>query len=248
MVRKLALAALLVTGGDFEVIGKEHQNGQDALDLVVATPPDVLLTDIGDAATHRTRARCRGSGNAAGCPVKVVILTTVPLAPDICARALDAGVSGAISSRTRPLPPWPTPSAKSAGGARVVDPELAAEAWTSETDPLTDRERQVLRYAGEGAASADIAALAPSIFPRSPSFGRELLLSEAISKLGAANRTRSGAHRSSKRLAVSGPHRGVCDFRYRVACSHVANHTPGFDFIYATNSSRCFMGARWLLR
>jgi hypothetical protein len=33
--------------------------------------------------------------------------------------------------------------------ARVVDPELAAEAWI-EADPLTDRERQVLRYAGEG--------------------------------------------------------------------------------------------------
>ena len=29
------------------------------------------------------------------------------------------------------------------GGSRVIDPELAAEAWT-EADPLTDRERQVL--------------------------------------------------------------------------------------------------------
>lgn len=48
-------------------------------------------------------------------------------------------------------------------GLRVVDPDLAAEAW-GEPDPLTGRERQVLRFADDG-------------------------LSEAISKFGAANRT-----------------------------------------------------------
>jgi two-component system, NarL family, response regulator DesR len=34
-------------------------------------------------------------------------------------------------------------------GLRVIHPELATEAW-AELDPLTDRERQVLRLAGEG--------------------------------------------------------------------------------------------------
>ena len=41
-------------------------------------------------------------------------------------------------------------------GLRVIHPELATEAW-GEMDPLTDRERQVLRLAGEGMASGDIA-------------------------------------------------------------------------------------------
>lgn len=41
-------------------------------------------------------------------------------------------------------------------GLRVVV-ELAAEAWV-EPDPLPDRERQVLRLAGDGLASGDIAA------------------------------------------------------------------------------------------
>jgi two-component system response regulator DesR len=68
------------------------------------------------------------------------------------------------------------------GGARVIDPELAAEAWT-ESDPLTDRERQVLRYAGEGAASAEIAER----LQLSEGTVRNYL-SEAISKLGASNR------------------------------------------------------------
>lgn len=42
-------------------------------------------------------------------------------------------------------------------GLRVVDPELATEAW-GEPDPLTQRERQVLRLAGDGLASGDIAS------------------------------------------------------------------------------------------
>ncbi len=67
-------------------------------------------------------------------------------------------------------------------GGRVIDPELAAEAW-SEPDPLTDRERQVLRMAGEGQPSAEIA----STLHLSEGTVRNYL-SEAISKLGAANR------------------------------------------------------------
>lgn len=67
-------------------------------------------------------------------------------------------------------------------GTRVIDPELAAEAWT-EADPLTDCERQVLPRR-EGAASAEIAHR----LKLSEGTVRNYL-SEAISKLGAANRT-----------------------------------------------------------
>ena len=51
-------------------------------------------------------------------------------------------------------------------------------------DPPTDRERQVLRLAGDGAVSADIA----SKLNLSEGTVRNYL-SEAINKLGAANRT-----------------------------------------------------------
>ncbi|HZD93978.1 MAG TPA: response regulator transcription factor, partial [Candidatus Sulfotelmatobacter sp.] len=67
-------------------------------------------------------------------------------------------------------------------GCRVVDPELATEAWTEE-DPLTDRERQVLRLAAEGIASNEIATQL-----RLSEGTVRNYLSEAISKLGAANR------------------------------------------------------------
>jgi two-component system response regulator DesR len=67
-------------------------------------------------------------------------------------------------------------------GGRAVDPELAAEAW-SEADPLTDRERQVLRQAAEGRSGAEIAA----DLDLSEGTVRNYL-SEAISKIGAKNR------------------------------------------------------------
>ena len=79
--------------------------------------------------------------------MKVVILTTFARAGYL-RRALDAGVSGYLL-KDAPASTLANAIRKIRGGARVIDPELAAEAWT-EADPLTDRERQVLRYAGEG--------------------------------------------------------------------------------------------------
>ena len=67
-------------------------------------------------------------------------------------------------------------------GGRVIDPALAVEAW-SEADPLTDRERQVLRLAADGLTSSDIAAT----LQLSEGTVRNYL-SEAISKMGAKNR------------------------------------------------------------
>jgi two-component system response regulator DesR len=64
----------------------------------------------------------------------------------------------------------------------VVDPELSTEAWT-ETDPLSDRERQVLRQTADGASSAEIA----SNLRLSEGTVRNYL-SEVMSKLGAHNR------------------------------------------------------------
>ena len=67
-------------------------------------------------------------------------------------------------------------------GGRAIDPQLAADAW-GEPDPLTDRERQVLRLAGDGLANAEIAAQ----LHLSEGTVRNYL-SEAMSKLGASNR------------------------------------------------------------
>ncbi len=173
-----ALAALLAIEGDFVVAG-EAQDGREALALVETLRPDVLLTDI--EMPEMTGLELAAEIQRRRLPVRVVILTTFARAGYL-RRALDAGVSGYLLNDA-PAATLADAIRRIRGGARVIDPELAAEAWT-EADPLTDRERQVLRYAGEGATGAEIAAK----LNLSEGTVRNYL-SEAISKLGAANRT-----------------------------------------------------------
>jgi two-component system response regulator DesR len=69
------------------------------------------------------------------------------------------------------------------GGGRAIAPELALESWGGVQDPLTERERQVLRLAGEGRTSAEIARQVHLSEGTVRNY-----LSEAISKLNAGNR------------------------------------------------------------
>ncbi len=71
-----------------------------------------------------------------------------------------------------------------ARGERVIDPGLAAESWSADAGPLTEREREVLRRAGEGESTAELARTL-----RLTKGTVRNYLSEAISKLGAHNRT-----------------------------------------------------------
>jgi two-component system response regulator DesR len=172
-----ALAALLATEPDIE-IAAQAQNGKEALEMTVAHRPDVLLTDI--EMPEMTGLEVAAEIQRRRLPVRVVILTTFARAGYL-RRALEAGVAGYLL-KDAPAATLANAIRRIRAGERAIDPELAAEAWT-EADPLTDRERQVLRHAGEGAASADIAAS----LNLSEGTVRNYL-SEAISKLGAANR------------------------------------------------------------
>lgn len=172
-----ALSALLSIERDIEVVGKAA-NGREALELVRTLRPDVLITDIEmpemsglDLATEVSRA---------GLATRIVMLTTFAR-PGYLRRALNAGVS-AYLLKDSPSEKLADAIRRVAQGGRVIDPQLAADAWT-EADPLTDRERQVLRLAADGLSSADIAA------SLSLSEGTvRNYLSEAISKLGGKNR------------------------------------------------------------
>jgi two-component system response regulator DesR len=172
-----ALAALLDIERDIEVVGKAH-NGREALDMVRSLLPDVVLTDIempemsGLDLAHAIRAERARS--------RVVILTTFAR-PGYLRRALDAGASGYLL-KDAPSEKLADAIRRVHGGGRAIDPELAAEAW-SEGDPLTDRERQVLRLAGEGRSGPEIA----TELRLSEGTVRNYL-SEAISKVGGKNR------------------------------------------------------------
>lgn len=172
-----ALAALLEIEGDIDVVGRAR-DGSDALVICRDSRPDVLLTDI--EMPKMTGLELASALKREGIATRVIILTTFARSGYL-RRALEAGASGYLL-KDSPSEQLANAVRRVHAGGRVVDPELAAEAW-SEPDPLTDRERQVLRMAGEGQSSADIA----SQLTLSEGTVRNYL-SEAISKLGAANR------------------------------------------------------------
>lgn len=172
-----ALASLLDLADDIEVVGRAR-DGDEARALIEAEKPDLLLTDIempgstGLDLAEWVRANVPDTS--------VAILTTFAR-PGYLRRALEAGVRGYLLKET-PAEKLADAIRRIHAGERVIDPELALTAFDS-SDPLTDRERQVLKLAGEGLGNAEI--------------GRRLYLaegtvrnylSEAIGKLQADNR------------------------------------------------------------
>ena len=172
-----ALAALLSLESDLKVAGTAT-DAAAALELLGQEVVDVVLTDIEMPGMSGLEfaAQVRHSWPA----TKVVILTTFAR-PGYLRRALDAGAHGYLL-KDSPAEELARAIRQVHAGGRAIEPQLATAAW-SEADPLTDRERQVLRRAAEGASSAEIAAQ----LGLSDGTVRKYL-SEAISKLGAANR------------------------------------------------------------
>jgi two-component system, NarL family, response regulator DesR len=170
-----ALAALLELEGDIEVVA-QASNGKLALEAVRAHHPDVLISDIempGLTGIEVAQAIKGGS-------TRVVIVTTFARAGYL-RRAMEAGATGYLL-KARPARELADAVRKIHRGMRVVDPDLATEAW-GESDPLTDRERAVLRLAADGESTEAIAKK----LHLSPGTVRNYL-SEAIDKLGASNR------------------------------------------------------------
>jgi two-component system response regulator DesR len=172
-----ALASLLSIESDIEVVGRAA-NGREALDLTRTLNPDVLVTDI--EMPELSGLDVSAAIKAGKHPVRIVMLTTFAR-PGYLRRALESGVS-AYLLKDSPSGKLAEAIRVVATGGRVIDPTLAADAW-SEADPLTDRERQVLRLAAEGLTTADVAGT----LSLSEGTVRNYL-SEIISKLGAKNR------------------------------------------------------------
>jgi two-component system response regulator DesR len=173
-----ALAALLALERDIDVVGQAG-DGAEALSLTERLAPDVVVTDI--EMPEMTGLELAAEISRRNLPARVIILTTFARAGYL-RRALEAGAAGYLL-KDNPASTLANAVRNVHLGVRAIDPELAREAWT-ERDPLSDRERRVLRLAGEGLTSAGIA----SKLALSEGTVRNYL-SDAILKLGAANRT-----------------------------------------------------------
>ncbi|GAA2631767.1 MULTISPECIES: response regulator transcription factor [Streptomyces] len=177
MVRE-ALAALLGLEPDIEV-RVQVARGDEVLAAARAHDVNVALLDI--EMPGMTGIEAAAALRAELPALKIVILTTFGR-PGYLRGAMEAGAS-AFLVKDAPAAQLAAAVRKVLQGERVIDPTLAAAALAEGANPLTDREREVLREAEGGATNAELAAR----LHLSQGTVRNYL-STAIQKLAARNR------------------------------------------------------------
>lgn len=176
-----ALAALLSSEEDIEVVGSAG-DGAQAIRMADELEPDVCLVDIqmpyidGIEAAQQIIATGKGT--------RVLIVTTFAR-PGYLRAALDAGASGFIV-KDAPAEELAQAVRRVNAGLRVVDPELAQESLFEGSNPLSEREQQVLRLAAGGQPTS---AIASEVFLSVGTVRNHL--SAAIGKTGGANRAQA---------------------------------------------------------
>ncbi|WP_421617055.1 response regulator [Brevibacillus sp. TJ4] len=145
-----ALASLLDLEEDMQVVGKAS-NGEEALKLVSLHKPDICIMDIEmpvksglDAAEELKGSGCR-----------VMILTTFAR-PGYFERALRAGAHGYLL-KDSPSEELASSIRSIMAGRRIYSPELMDEAY-GESNPLTEREKEVLLLMADGKNTKEIAS------------------------------------------------------------------------------------------
>ena len=178
-----ALAALLAMEDDIEVVGQAG-DGKEALELLRQLRPDVALLDIdmpGLSGLEVLRT-C----TAERLPTQIMVVTTYGR-PGYVRQAMDTGARG-FMIKDRPVPELVDAIRRMAAGTLIIDPDLAVSALDMTPNPLSEREREVLRASSGGPT---IRALAQQLH-LSASTVRNYL-SSAIQKTGAENRAEAYA-------------------------------------------------------
>ncbi|WP_342476722.1 response regulator transcription factor [Paenibacillus sp. FSL H7-0350] len=147
-----AMASLLDLEDDIEVAG-EAGDGAEALALIERVQPDVCLMDIemplmsGLEVAEILKSR--------GCRTKIIILTTFAR-PGYFERGVKAGIQGYLL-KDEPVDKLADAIRRVMAGGREVSPELVFGSLREE-NPLSDREREILKLAAAGRSAGEIAA------------------------------------------------------------------------------------------
>ncbi len=180
------IAGVFAIEDDFEVVG-EAADGAQALALVAALAPDVVVTDLrmpGMDGRELTERLARDHPE-----VKVLVVTTYE-SDDAILTAIEAGAAGYLL-KAAPHEEIVAGVRAVAAGQTALSPSVAVALVRSarvdrQEIALTPREVEVLRLVAEGLTNAEI--------------GRQLFLAEAtvkthlihaFSKLGVSDRTRA---------------------------------------------------------
>ncbi|UJF33556.1 response regulator transcription factor [Paenibacillus hexagrammi] len=145
-----ALSALLELEGDITVVGRAN-NGEDALQLVSLHKPDICIMDIEMPGKSGLEAAEELKGS--GC--KVIILTTFAR-PGYFERAVKAGVNGYLL-KDSPSEELAASIRSVMTGRRIYAPELVDDVF-GQSNPLTDRENEVLVLMADGKNTKEIAS------------------------------------------------------------------------------------------
>lgn len=177
-----ALAALLALEDDLAIVA-QAADGHAALAQVRQLRPDILLADV--EMPGLTGIELAGRLVEEKFPTQVVIVSTFAR-PGYLTRARAFGVRGYLS-KSAPAEELAAAIRMVHAGGRAISPALVAAAREAGPDPLTGRERDVLRLAETGLPNKEIARR----LRLSPGTVRNYL-ADAAGKLGAANRTEAG--------------------------------------------------------
>lgn len=173
-----ALAALLDLERDIEVVAQVGR-GDEVVEAVRSSHPQVCLLDIEMPGLDGIAVL--GALAESGLPTRALMVTTFGR-PGYLRRAMDAGARGFVVKDT-PASELAEAVRRVHAGVRVVDPTLATESLIGGPNPLTEREREVLRQALDG---APVQTIASRLF-LSPGTVRNYL-SSAIGKTGSTTR------------------------------------------------------------
>ncbi|ERL65239.1 response regulator transcription factor [Schleiferilactobacillus shenzhenensis] len=173
-----ALAQLLDLEDDITVVGTAT-DGQAAWAAISQLKPDLAVLDI--EMPKATGLDVADLIQGAHLPTKVVILTTFAQSAYF-QRAVKAGVAGYLL-KDAPTDELVANIRRIMAGATVYAPELVQNMVTASTNPLSEREMDVLKAAANGQSTKEIAQ---TLFLSAGTVRN--YLSAIFSKLGVANR------------------------------------------------------------